>query len=559
MTRALAGLSAALVLAATAVAITHRSVPLLGEAAIAAAMAGVPVAAGLLVSRRRPGHRLAPLLALVGFVAALLLGGEVLDAAPEPPGAVYVDVAGQGAWILFYLAIVVLVLCFPDGRLQSTASRWLLVAMLVDVGAFLVLAATAPGPFDAPYQDAPHVFGTMPAPWDQVLVITLPGLLVVLAATALVSRSRYRHAGPAERVQWRWLALGTGLLPITLLSCWASYLLLGTADVVIVGLALMYVGIPAVVAVALLCPDILDVDRALSATVMHGSLTAVLLGLFTVVDVVVGLVLGAGSVGAAVIATALCAALLAPARRRLQSVVDRRLYPARATATAAVEALRRRTSALQEAPENLTDVLRDALDDRSLTVAFAGPGQAPAEMLDAAGEAVSRAPDAVPVLLDGVVIGELSAGSTSRELLREVAVTAAPIVEVVRLRLQLRRALAEVEGSRARLLRIGYHERRRLERDLHDGAQQRLVSLGMTLRLAQRRLARPEDADQVDVGDVLGRRGRPARHRSERASPARARHPPELSGRRAGLRAVRDGQLGTPHGRPGGRGQPAPR
>ena len=60
---------------------------------------------------------------------------------------------------------------------------------------------------------------------------------------------------------------------------------------------------------------------------------------------------------------------------------------------------------------------------------------------------------------------------------------------MVRLRLELSGALEEVEASRARLVQIGYEERRRLERDLHDGAQQRLVSLGMAIRLAQRHLS----------------------------------------------------------------------
>jgi signal transduction histidine kinase len=56
-----------------------------------------------------------------------------------------------------------------------------------------------------------------------------------------------------------------------------------------------------------------------------------------------------------------------------------------------------------------------------------------------------------------------------------------------------------VKSSRARLLHAGYEERRRLERDLHDGAQQRLVSLGMSLRLAQRHLG----DGSVDVDALL--------------------------------------------------------
>jgi signal transduction histidine kinase len=72
-------------------------------------------------------------------------------------------------------------------------------------------------------------------------------------------------------------------------------------------------------------------------------------------------------------------------------------------------------------------------------------------------------------------------------------------VEVTRLRAELAGALRDAEASRARLVQVGDEERKRLERDLHDGAQQRLVSLGMAMRLAQRRL--PTGA--VDVHGLL--------------------------------------------------------
>ena len=61
-------------------------------------------------------------------------------------------------------------------------------------------------------------------------------------------------------------------------------------------------------------------------------------------------------------------------------------------------------------------------------------------------------------------------------------------IEIARLRVEVRMQLAEVEASRARIVTVGYEERRRLERDLHDGAQQRLVSIGLALRDVQRQL-----------------------------------------------------------------------
>jgi signal transduction histidine kinase len=71
-----------------------------------------------------------------------------------------------------------------------------------------------------------------------------------------------------------------------------------------------------------------------------------------------------------------------------------------------------------------------------------------------------------------------------------VLTAAALSIEMARLRVEVRLQLAEVEASRVRIVEAGYEERRRLERDLHDGAQQRLVSLGVQVRRLQRTLPR---------------------------------------------------------------------
>jgi signal transduction histidine kinase len=94
----------------------------------------------------------------------------------------------------------------------------------------------------------------------------------------------------------------------------------------------------------------------------------------------------------------------------------------------------------------------------------------------------------------------------SPALFRELAEASVLLVELVRLRMGLAVALRDVASSRNRLLHAGYAERRRLERDLHDGAQQRLVSLGMALRLAQRHLHNNGGVDLgVDMDAVLDR------------------------------------------------------
>jgi len=72
-------------------------------------------------------------------------------------------------------------------------------------------------------------------------------------------------------------------------------------------------------------------------------------------------------------------------------------------------------------------------------------------------------------------------------------------LENARLQAELRARLAELQASRARLVEATETERRRIERDLHDGTQQRLVSIAMTLGLAESKLA----ADRPAVEPVL--------------------------------------------------------
>jgi signal transduction histidine kinase len=84
---------------------------------------------------------------------------------------------------------------------------------------------------------------------------------------------------------------------------------------------------------------------------------------------------------------------------------------------------------------------------------------------------------------------------------REAGTAAALALENERLEAELRAKVEEVRASRSRLVEVGLRQRRRLERDLHDGAQQRLVSLALTLRMARERLG----PDAGDAGELLDR------------------------------------------------------
>jgi signal transduction histidine kinase len=97
------------------------------------------------------------------------------------------------------------------------------------------------------------------------------------------------------------------------------------------------------------------------------------------------------------------------------------------------------------------------------------------------------------------VIVHTEATDASPRLLDEVVDRAGLAIEIGRLRAEVRQQLAEVEASRARIVAAGYEERRRLERDLHDGAQQRLVSVGLALRHAQFELGESPVVRTIDA------------------------------------------------------------
>ena len=145
-------------------------------------------------------------------------------------------------------------------------------------------------------------------------------------------------------------------------------------------------------------------------------------------------------------------------------------------------------------PEEVGAVLAVALEDPGAEVFFRLPETS--AYADRLGHLVEALPDdgraRSPIGREVGMLLHDPALTRRPDLLGGVLDAAAVAVELGRLRVELRLQLAEVESSRARIAQAGYEERRRLERDLHDGAQQRLVTLGITLRRLQRSL--PGDA-----------------------------------------------------------------
>jgi signal transduction histidine kinase len=165
-------------------------------------------------------------------------------------------------------------------------------------------------------------------------------------------------------------------------------------------------------------------------------------------------------------------------------------------------------------PGELRDALAVALNDPSLELAYWLERRE--EHVDARGRRIEL-PGAddeeravYDVTLDGARVGAIIHDPTVLEdpdLLDAVGAAAALALRREQLEHELRAKVQELEQSRARMIRFGMAERRRLERDLHDGAQQRLVSLALDLRLARDMVGQnPRQAEKILDGaaDELG-------------------------------------------------------
>ena len=152
-------------------------------------------------------------------------------------------------------------------------------------------------------------------------------------------------------------------------------------------------------------------------------------------------------------------------------------------------------------PDALRAALAEALGDPSLTLAYWLPDLE--RFVDAEGRAVTLHDRAwTEVELKGRRIGAIAhdpALADEPQLVRTAGAAAALALENQRLSAELRAHIEELRASRARLVEAGDAERRRLERNLHDGAQSRLVALAMKLRLARGRAeGQPELAELLD-------------------------------------------------------------
>jgi hypothetical protein len=303
---------------------------------------------GALIASHRPENPIGWIFLAVGCCYGLLSAGDeyAIYALLTNPGALALgaEASWLGQWIWapgLGLILVFLPLLFPDGHPPSP--RWLPVGWLGGLSIVLAVVSSTivlwpeRGPALVTGDESPsHVL-------DVVLLFAAVPMLFVAGLGAVISLLvRFRRAREEERQQIKWFASAAALTLIWIIVFGQSTLRGLPEAMVALSSLLVIPSIPIATGVAILRYRLYDIDVIINRTLVYGSLTVILVGLYfggiVVLQRVFVLLTGERSTLAVVTSTLLIAALFNPLRRRIQGFIDRRFYRRKYDAAKTLEA-----------------------------------------------------------------------------------------------------------------------------------------------------------------------------------------------------------------------------
>jgi len=418
------------------------------------------------------------------------------------------------------LLFTFLLLLFPDGHLPSR--RWRPAAWLAGLA---IVGGTLPYAIAAwPVSDRllANLGDTAPAaaPTSFKIAYNLQvvGILVgfgvgLVCASSLILR--IRRASGDQREQLKWFAFAAATLVVTVII--TSPLINAPTIIATLSFPLL----PIASAVAILKYRLYDIDVVINKTVVFGTLVAFTTAVYLAVVVGIGTLIGrTNNVVLSILATAIVAVGFQPLRARARRLADRLVYGKRATPYEVLSKFSDRVGG---------SFATDDVLPRAAQLLGQGTGATRAEVWLRVGHELSLAavwPDeegtgrtlaladgeppvmadvslSVPVRHRGELLGALTVTKPAnepltppeRELVADLAAQAGLVLRNVAL-------IEELRASRQRLVRAQDEERRRLERNLHDGAQQRLVALSVKVRLAQSLVGEEDDRAREMLDDI---------------------------------------------------------
>jgi signal transduction histidine kinase len=522
---ALWGMTVALLVATAPLLVAERhihrvNVPL---AIVAAGVSLIWISVGALIAARRRGNAVGWLfcgvgagLAVSGFGQAYTIYGILVH--PSAPGVA--PTALMGEYGLFSVTpLALLFLLFPDGKSPGPRWRWVGWAILSGAGVALAGSLTKPETLNN-FRDYGIAYRNplgIQALAHVVPYVITGGTLSAIAgslAAVVALRYRYRHSTGDVRQQIRWLAY-VGAVGLILFVVWAVFgVILTTAeggwfDYLLAAVALtIAVGVPAAVTVSIFKYRLYDIDVVINKTLVYGALAGFITVIYVAIVVGIGAAIGQGSkpnLGLSILATAVVAVAFQPVRERVQKVANRVVYGQRATPYEVLSEFSHRMAGTYAADDVLPRMARilaegTAAKEARVWLRVSGELHPAAAWPDGDGSAPDpdRSDLLVPVKHQGEELGALSIAKPAGErltpaeekLTRDLASQAGLVLRNVKL-------IEDLKASRVRLVQAQDQERRRIERNIHDGAQQQLVAIGVKLGLARRLREQPDKMEDV--------------------------------------------------------------
>jgi signal transduction histidine kinase len=475
----------------------------------------VPVV-GLVLISRRPANRIGWLFLAVGLSLGLSTfatsyGLRALVAAPGslPAGRAAVWLTNW-SWVIQLALLAFLLLLFPTGQLRSR--RWRPAAWFVGGAFALITVALLVGATRTWSHPFSSLNQALTRPVFTAVLILLPAALLVSVAAVVV---RFARSVGEERLQLKWFAAAAVLVVATLI---ATIVTNSNSVVASVLSNVAFVCLFAAIAIAVLKYRLYDIDIVISKAVQYGSLAVFITAVYA------GVVAGVGTLAGnrhnpllPALAAAVVAVAFQPVRQWAGRLANRVVYGRRATPYQVLSQFAQRiggTYASEDVLPQMAQIVAAGTGADHVVVWLRVGGELRPEAssggsLDLAplpvdGQAMPSLPDSdmsVPVVHQGELLGAISIRMPKDEPLRPAGQQlVADVASQAGLVLSNAGLIEDLRASRQRLVTAQDEERRRLERNIHDGAQQDLVALAIKVRLADMTV----DEDPAQARQILG-------------------------------------------------------
>jgi signal transduction histidine kinase len=435
------------------------------------------------------------------------------------------------------IATVFLPLFFPDSSLEGRVTKVLTALSVLMVLSLTVVLASFTYPGTGAVQVGPDAqLGGRLTGNHLGVFSAVYSLIPILAVAALVRLGfRLRRSTGEQRQQFKWFAYACGVVVVGVAASAVGNILsaptstnepqgtLGAiSSAILVG---SLIAIPIGTGISVLKYRLYDIDIVINRTIVYGLLAVLITAVYVGIVAGVGSVVhsaGGGNLALSIGATAIVAVAFQPLRSRLQRFANRLVYGKQATPYEVLSAFSEgvaETYAEEEVLGRMARLVADATTAERAEVWIAvgpalrrsaawPPGEVDPAPVDFDGNALPplEATTSIPVRHRGELLGALTVTKHGGEdlkpveaqLLEDLARQAGLVLRTAGLTESLKARLGDLRESRQRLVAAQDQERRRLERNLHDGAQQNLVALKVKLGLAKTLAASdPEKASQL--------------------------------------------------------------